>query len=117
MSGNCSGGKARKNKGKGNREAEHDPPAFSFSWSLLNLVGLDQNRLTYRYAGRAFRLTDVEGEVMKDLLAQRSPTVRAAAFRGSDIFPACRSLPGDTLDRSPIPLRLHHTESLEDLCL
>ena len=36
--------------------------------TLLHLLGLDHTRLTYRYAGRDFRLTDVEGEVVKDIL-------------------------------------------------
>jgi hypothetical protein len=35
----------------------------------LNQVGFDHTRLTYRYAGRDFRLTDVEGNVVKELLA------------------------------------------------
>ncbi len=37
--------------------------------TLLHLLGLDHERLTYRYAGRDFRITDVEGEVIKGLLA------------------------------------------------
>lgn len=37
--------------------------------TLLALLGLDHERLTYRYAGRDFRLTDVEGEVARDILA------------------------------------------------
>jgi hypothetical protein len=36
---------------------------------LLHLLGLDHERLTYRYAGRDFRLTDVHGEVVQDILA------------------------------------------------
>jgi len=35
----------------------------------LHLMGLDHQRLTFRYAGRDFRLTDVHGEVVHDLLA------------------------------------------------
>lgn len=31
--------------------------------TLLHLMGLDHKRLTYRYAGRDFRLTDVAGDV------------------------------------------------------
>lgn len=31
--------------------------------TLLSLMGLDHKQLTYRYAGRNFRLTDVAGEV------------------------------------------------------
>jgi hypothetical protein len=37
--------------------------------TILHLLGLDHTRLTYRYAGRDFRLTDVYGEVVHDLLA------------------------------------------------
>jgi hypothetical protein len=37
--------------------------------TVLHLLGLDHTRLTYRYAGRDFRLTDVHGEVVKELLA------------------------------------------------
>lgn len=37
--------------------------------TLLALMGLDHERLTYRYAGRDFRLTDVAGEVARDIFA------------------------------------------------
>jgi len=37
--------------------------------TLLHLMGLDHERLTYRYTGRDFRLTDVEGEVPEAILA------------------------------------------------
>ena len=37
--------------------------------TVLHLLGLDHERLTYRYQGREFRLTDVHGKVVKDLLA------------------------------------------------
>ena len=37
--------------------------------TLLHLLGLDHTRLTYRYAGRDFRLTDIHGEVVKEILA------------------------------------------------
>ena len=37
--------------------------------TILHLLGLDHTRLTYRYAGRDFRLTDVHGEVVHDILA------------------------------------------------
>src|SRR5436190_9192745 len=36
--------------------------------TLLHVLGIDHERLTYRYAGRDFRLTDVAGVVVKDLL-------------------------------------------------
>jgi hypothetical protein len=37
--------------------------------TLLQLLGFDHTRLTYRFQGREFRLTDVSGEVVKPLLA------------------------------------------------
>ena len=37
--------------------------------TLLHLLGVDHLRLTYRYAGRDFRLTDVYGKVVKDVIA------------------------------------------------
>jgi hypothetical protein len=37
--------------------------------TILHLMGLDHERLTYRYSGRDFRLTDVHGHLMKGVLA------------------------------------------------
>lgn len=37
--------------------------------TLLALMGLDHEKLTFRYAGRDFRLTDVAGQVVKEVLA------------------------------------------------
>jgi hypothetical protein len=37
--------------------------------TILHLLGLDHEKLTYPYAGRNFRLTDVSGHVAKDILA------------------------------------------------
>jgi hypothetical protein len=37
--------------------------------TILHLLGLDHERLTFRYAGRGFRLTDVHGRVVKELFA------------------------------------------------
>lgn len=37
--------------------------------TILHLLGLNHETLTYRYAGRDFRLTDVHGEVVKGILA------------------------------------------------
>lgn len=37
--------------------------------TMLHLLGLDHKRLTYRYAGRDFKLTDVAGEVATDIIA------------------------------------------------
>jgi len=37
--------------------------------TILKLLGFDHTRLTYRFQGRDFRLTDVEGEIVEKLLA------------------------------------------------
>jgi hypothetical protein len=37
--------------------------------TLLYTLGIDHERLTYRYGGRDFRLTDVKGKVVKDILS------------------------------------------------
>jgi Protein of unknown function (DUF1501) len=37
--------------------------------TILHLMGLDHTRLTYRFQGRDFRLTDVHGNVFKRLIA------------------------------------------------
>jgi hypothetical protein len=37
--------------------------------TMLHLLGIDHTRLTYRHAGREFRLTDVHGEVVRELFA------------------------------------------------
>jgi uncharacterized protein (DUF1501 family) len=47
-----------------NRVHVHDLHA-----TLLYLLGFDHTQLTYRYAGRDFRLTDVHGRVVHDLIA------------------------------------------------
>ena len=46
-----------------NRVHVHDLHA-----TILHLMGLDHEKLTYRYSGRDFRLTDVHGKVIKDIL-------------------------------------------------
>jgi len=37
--------------------------------TLLHLLGLDHERLTFRFSGRDFRLTDVHGHVVREVLA------------------------------------------------
>ena len=37
--------------------------------TILHLLGIDHTKLTYRYQGRDFRLTDVHGHVVHDILA------------------------------------------------
>ncbi|HCS50807.1 MAG TPA: sulfatase, partial [Planctomycetaceae bacterium] len=40
-----------------------------FHATLLHLLGIDHERLTFRFQGRAFRLTDVHGHVVEEILA------------------------------------------------
>jgi hypothetical protein len=47
-----------------NRTHVHDLHA-----TILHLLGLDHTRLTYRYSGRDFRLTDVSGRVLREIIA------------------------------------------------
>jgi hypothetical protein len=47
-----------------NRVSIHDLHA-----TILYLLGIDHEKLTYPYAGRDFRLTDVQGNVVRDILA------------------------------------------------
>ncbi len=37
--------------------------------TILHLLGIDHKKLTYRFQGRDFRLTDVHGEVVRGILA------------------------------------------------
>ncbi len=36
---------------------------------ILHLLGFDHEQFTYRYAGRDFRLTDVHGKIVTDIIA------------------------------------------------
>lgn len=49
--------------------AEDPVHVHDFNATLLHLLGLNHERLTFKYQGRQFRLTDVHGEVVKELLA------------------------------------------------
>ncbi len=48
--------------------AENGVHVHDFHATLLNQLGIDHERLTYKYQGRYFRLTDVHGHVVKDIL-------------------------------------------------
>ncbi|MCA9450434.1 MAG: DUF1501 domain-containing protein, partial [Candidatus Omnitrophica bacterium] len=37
--------------------------------TIMHLLGFDHEHLTYRYAGRDFRLTDLAGNVVRDIVA------------------------------------------------
>ena len=40
-----------------------------FQATILHLLGIDHERLTYRHAGRNYRLTDVHGQVVNPILS------------------------------------------------
>jgi Protein of unknown function (DUF1501) len=48
-----------------------EKPVHVHDWhaTILHLLGLDHEKLTYRYAGREMRLTDVKGRVVKDIIS------------------------------------------------
>jgi hypothetical protein len=48
---------------------ENEVHVHDFHATILHLLGFDHEKLTFRYAGRDFRLTDVSGRVVKELLA------------------------------------------------
>ncbi|MEK6248939.1 MAG: DUF1501 domain-containing protein, partial [Planctomycetales bacterium] len=48
---------------------EHPVHVHDFHATLLHLLGIDHERLTYKYQGRRFRLTDVHGNVVHDIVA------------------------------------------------
>jgi uncharacterized protein (DUF1501 family) len=49
--------------------AENGVHVHDFHATILHLLGIDHERLTYKYQGRHFRLTDVHGHVVKPILA------------------------------------------------
>lgn len=53
----------------GAKAAENPVHTHDFHATILHLMGLDHERLTYRYSGRDFRLTDIHGNVIHDVLA------------------------------------------------
>ena len=53
----------------GYRAVENRVHVHDLHATLLHLLGFDHTRLTYRHAGRDFRLTDVYGTVVQDILA------------------------------------------------
>jgi hypothetical protein len=53
----------------GFRAAENRVSVHDLHATILHLLGLDHKRLTYRYSGRDFRLTDVHGNVVKEVIA------------------------------------------------
>jgi hypothetical protein len=53
----------------GFQAAENKVHVHDLHATLLHLLGFQHDKFTYRYAGRDFRLTDVQGQVVKEILA------------------------------------------------
>ena len=53
----------------GFKAVENPTSVHDLHATILHLLGLDHTKLTYRYAGRDFRLTDVHGNVINDVVA------------------------------------------------
>ncbi len=49
--------------------AENGVHVHDMNATIMHLLGIDHERLTYRYQGRQFRLTDIHGEVVKGIVA------------------------------------------------
>ena len=49
--------------------AENPVHVHDLNATILHLLGIDHERLTYRYQGREFRLTDVHGRVINEIIA------------------------------------------------
>ena len=49
--------------------AENKVHVHDLHATILHLMGIDHEKLTYRYSGRDFRLTDVHGKVVKEIIA------------------------------------------------
>jgi hypothetical protein len=49
--------------------AEDRVHVHDFHATILRLLGLDHERLTFRHAGRDYRLTDVSGQVVEQIIA------------------------------------------------
>lgn len=52
----------------GHRAIENKVHMHDLHATILHLLGLDHERLTYRYSGRDFRLTDVHGQVVREIM-------------------------------------------------
>ena len=52
----------------GKNVVEDEMHVHDFHATILHLLGLDHERLTYRFSGRDFRLTDVHGRVAKKII-------------------------------------------------
>jgi hypothetical protein len=57
-----------KAKHRGYNIAENAVHVHDFNATIMHLMGIDHEQLTFKYQGCRFRLTDVHGEVLKDIL-------------------------------------------------
>ena len=53
----------------GYKAVDGEVPLVNLHATILHLLGLDHKRLVYRYGGRDFRLTNVDGDVVHDIIA------------------------------------------------
>ena len=53
----------------GFRAVENKVHVHDLHATLLYLLGFDHEKLTYRYSGRDFRLTDVHGRILKEVIS------------------------------------------------
>jgi uncharacterized protein (DUF1501 family) len=53
----------------GYRAVENRVHVHDLHATMLALLGFDHTRLTYRYAGRDYRLTDVSGTIVRDIIS------------------------------------------------
>ena len=53
----------------GYKSVENRVNAYDIHATVLHQMGIDHTKLTYRVNGRDFRLTDIEGEVLREILA------------------------------------------------
>ena len=53
----------------GHQAVENKVHMHDLHATMLHLLGIDHERLTYRYSGRDFRLTDVHGSVVQGIMA------------------------------------------------
>jgi Protein of unknown function (DUF1501) len=68
--GGVSAGTSYGSSGEFGYEAVENPvPIVDFHATMLALLGLDHEKLTYKHAGRDFRLTDVKGRIIHDVIA------------------------------------------------
>jgi uncharacterized protein (DUF1501 family) len=53
----------------GMNAVEHRVHVHDLHATILSLLGIDHEKLTYRYSGRDFRLTDVHGQVVRAIVS------------------------------------------------